>query len=162
MKHPRHSLGVLLWTLIVNVGAYSQDKPNMMADIPVTEADFTKEQLKDYFVVYQNKAVRHVRVVVDRYLSNPTRADDETEKLKNVNKEYLTGKFMVLSQEPDVFGNTNILLVAVDKPDKVFYALVYTGNGYRLELFEFDNRFNQEDMRRIQIRYKKFLNRSEE
>ena len=135
----------------------TSQKPNMMANVPETEATFTEEQLKDYYLVYENKAVRHVRTVVDRYLTNPKKPDDETANLKSIERGYLTGKFNVLSQNPDMFGNTHILLIAVDKPDKVFRAIVYTGNGFRLDLFEVDSDFNIEDMRRIRIRYRKFL-----
>ena len=143
--------------LTATVVSFSQGKPNMMANAPLTEVEFTPDQLKDYYAAYQNKAVKHVRVVIDRYRKNTEKTDDETEKLKAIDLGYLKGRFNVLSQDPDVFGNTNILLVAVDKPDKVFHAMVYTGNGYRLELFDVDDRFNSEDMRRIRIRYRKFL-----
>ena len=143
--------------LLVAICGFGQGKPNMMANVPDTEANFSEADLKDYYLVYENKAVAHVRAVLDRYLKNPSKLDNETENFKGLEKGYLNSRFNVLSQDPDMFGNTHILLVAVDKPDAVFQAIVYTGNGYRLDHFAKDDRFNEEDMRRIRIRYKKFL-----
>ena len=62
-----------------------------------------------------------------------------------------------MSRDPDFLGNTHVMLIFVDKPDKIFVASVYTGNGYRLDRFAVDARFNDEDIRRLKIRYRKFL-----
>ncbi len=128
-----------------------------MANVPATEAAFTKEQLQDYYLVYQNNAVKHIRTVVDRYLKNPKKLDDETEILKKVDKAYLTGQFYVLSRNPGIFGYTNILILAANKPDKVIKAAIYTGGELRLDYFEIDPEYNAEDMRIIKIRYRKFF-----
>jgi hypothetical protein len=137
--------------------AFSQEKPNMMANVPATEATFTNEQLQEYYLVYQNKAVRHIRTVVDRYLKNPKKLDGETEILRKIDKAYLTGKFFVLSRNPGIFGYTNILILAADKPDKVIKAAVYTGGELRLDYFEIDPDYNAEDMRITKIRYRTLL-----
>lgn len=137
--------------------ALFQEKPRMMANVPETEATFTKDQLEDYYRVYENKAVKYIRTVVDRYLKNSKKTDRETEIIAKTDRAYLTGKFNILSQDPDWFGNTHILLISVDKPDKVFKAIVYTGGDLRLDYFQADNNFNSEDMRIIRIRYRKFL-----
>ena len=145
--------------LTLNVSAQSPtvQKPNMMANVPEVEATFTEDELKDYYIVYENKAVKHIRTVIDRYVKNPKKTDDETRHLKAIDKAYLNSKFNVLSRDPDMFGNTHVMLIFVDKPDKVFDAVVYTGGEYRLDEFTVDTRFNDEDMRRVRIRYRKFL-----
>lgn len=149
---------VLSLLVLVTIGsAFGQGKPNVMAKVPEGEVHFTDEQLKDYYLVYENKAVRHVRTIVDRYLKNPKKADGETSILKSIDRAYLNSRFSVLSQDPDMFGNTHILLLAVDKPDKVFKAIVYTGGDLRLDYFRINADFNEEDMRRIRIRYRELL-----
>ena len=132
-------------------------KPNKMANVPEKEAEFTEGQLKDYYIVYENDAVKYVRKVIERYLKNSPKTDNETINLKGVDKAYLKSKFNVLSRDPDMFGNTHIMLIFVDKPDKIFIASVYTGGELRLDRFALDTNFNDEDMRIIRIRYKKFL-----
>ena len=145
--------------LVMKISAQlpTSHEPNMMADVPEAQASFTTEQLKDYYIVYENKAVKHVRTVIDRYLKNPKKIDDETKNLRAIDRTYLKSKFNVLSRDPDFLGNTHILLVFVDKPDRVFLADVYTGGELRLDRFVVDERFNDEDMRRLRIRYRKFL-----
>ncbi len=143
--------------LVLTLTAAGQGKPSRMANVPESEAAFTEEQLADYYLVYENKAVKHIRTVVNQYLQKSRKLDDEVENLKSIDRAYLIGKFNVLSQSPDMFGNTHVLLIAVDKPDKVFKVMIYTGNGFRLDLFEPDSNFNDEDMRRIRIRYRKIL-----
>lgn len=146
-------LFVLAATLVVS----GQGKPNRMANVPETEAAFSEEQLADYYLVYEKKAVKHIRTVVDLYNKKSKKLEDETDQLKTIDKSYLSGRFNVLSQDPDLFGNTHVLLIAIDKPDRVFKAVVYTGNGLRLDMFEPDLNFNAEDMRRIRVRYRRFL-----
>ncbi len=143
--------------LLLSFCSFAQSKPNMMANVPQEEASFSEDDLRDYYLVYQNKAVKHVRAAADRYSRKPGKGDDETLLLTKVDKAYLAGRFNVLSQNPDLFGNTHILLISVDKPDKVFKAIVYTGGDLRLDYFQADSNFNDEDMRIIRIRYRKFL-----
>ncbi len=76
--------------------------------------------------------------------------------MKKIDKQYLKSKFTVLSRNPDMFGNVHIMLVFSDKPDKVFLTTVYKTN-LRLDRFEEDKSFNEEDLKRIKIRYRKFL-----
>jgi len=146
---------ILVWCLVTTT--FGQEKANMMANVPTTEVTFTKEQLQDYYSVYENKGVKHIRTVVDRYLKNPKTLDDETKIVEKIDKVYLTGKFIVLSRNPGLFGYTNILILAADKPDKIFKAAVYMGGVLRLDYFEVDSDYNTEDMRIVKIRYRKFL-----
>ncbi len=156
MKKIHFLITVILLCFLVTT-AFGQEKPNMMANIPATEITFTKEQLRDYYSVYQNKAVKYIRTAVDRYLKNPKTLEDETKIFEKIDKGYLTGKFYVLSRDPGIFGYTNILILAADKPDKVLKAAVYTGGELRLDYFEIDPNYNAEDMRIIKIRYRKFF-----
>ena len=164
MKYLKQSFGIFVLFVAFAISTSAQNeqgsKPNMMANVPEGEAVFTDTEIKDYYLVYENKTVKHVKTVIERYLKNSPKLDDETEHLKDIDKAYLKSKFNVLSRDPDMFGNTHIMLIFVDKPDKVFTASVYTGGPggeFRLDRLEVDKRFNGEDLRRIRIRYKKFL-----
>ncbi len=140
------------------ISGQSNDNPKKEQDskIPEGEAAFTEEQLKDYYIVYENKAVKYLRTVFNRYLRKPKSADEETILLKG-SEIYIKSKFIVLSRDPDVFGNSHITLIFSDKPDKVFIATVYTGGDLRLDRFQQENRFNEEDLRRLRIRYRRFI-----
>ena len=150
-------LNTVILLYFLGTTAFGQEKPNMMANVPATEIAFTKGQLQDYYSVYQNKAVKYIRIVVDRYLKKPKILDDETKILAKIDKTYLTGKFYVLSRNPGLFGDTNLLILAANRPDRVFKVLVYTGGELRLDYFEIDPDYNDEDMRIIKIRYRTFL-----
>lgn len=145
--------------LSISIGAQVLDdsKPVMTANLPEGEAVFTEEELKDYYEVYENEAVKYLRKVFDRYLKNPKSTDSETEHLQPIPKEYFESKFTVLSRNPDMFGNTHLMILFVDKPDKVFVASIYTGGDFRLGRFAEDSRFTKEDIRRLKIRYRRFL-----
>jgi hypothetical protein len=74
-------------------------------------------------------------------------------------KEYFRSKFVVLSRDRNAFGGTLITILFQDRPDKVFVTWVYPeGAKKTLRLRRFDvGDFNDEDIRRIKIRYKKLL-----
>ncbi len=146
----------ILFTVIfaISLGSlvFAQD-----SKIPLGEASFTKEQLADYYKVYKNTDVRYLRKVFNKFIAKPlTKNDEEIDLLKKFDKKYFKSKFIVLSRDPDLFGNNNILMIFLDKPDKIFLASVYK-NDLRLVIFEEDKSFNKEDLRRVKIRYRKFF-----
>jgi hypothetical protein len=129
--------------------------------IPEGEATFTQAELKEYYKVYENEDVKYLRKIFDRYLANAkARDEDESDEfalLKRVDDSYFKSKFTVLSRDRDAFGNTHIMLLFSDKPDAVFNTIIYTGNGDQLRGFEKDKTLSEEDIKRIRVRYRKFI-----
>jgi hypothetical protein len=84
---------------------------------------------------------------------------EEHQALDRWSKEYFRSKFVVLSRDRNTFGGTLITILFQDRPDKVFVAWVYPeGANKKLTLRRFDaGEFNEEDIRRIKIRYKTLL-----
>jgi len=127
--------------------------------VPTGEAQFTPEQLKQYYLVYKNSDVRYLRALFDAYLNNSAGTDGERQQLQKWNKDYFRSKFMVMSRENNMFGGTLITILFQDRPDKVFVAWVYPeGSNKQLKLRRFDvGSFSDEDMKRVRVRYKKLI-----
>ncbi len=127
--------------------------------IPAEEAHFTAEQLEDYYLVYNDSDVRYLRKVFDAFLHGVPGRKEEFELLRRWNKDYYRSKFVVLSRDNNELGGTFITIMFQDRPDKVFVAWVYReGDRRRLTLKGFSpGKFNEEDIRRIRIRYRRFL-----
>jgi hypothetical protein len=128
--------------------------------IPDREAQFTPQQLEQYYLVYTNPDVRYLRTVFDTYLNNSGGTKQERQLLHKWNKDYFRSKFIVLSRENNVFGGTFITILFQDRPDKVFVAWVYSseGSNRKLILRRFDvGDFSDEDVRRMRLRYKKLI-----
>jgi len=135
----------------------AQDKAN--PKIPEGEAQFTKEQLKDYYLVYSNPDVRYLRTLFDGYLKGSAGTEQEHEYLSKWDKAYFRSKFMVMSRDANAFGGTFITILFQDRPDKVFVAWVYPeGSNRKLTLRKLDPAdFSLEDIRRINVRYKALI-----
>lgn len=148
---------ILIFTSCFAVFAQDSSKKSQEPKIPLGEAAFTQEQLEDYYKVYENDDVKYLRKVFNRFLAKPLiKNDEEINVLKKTDRQYFKSKFTVLSRNPDMFGNVHITILFLDKPDKVFLATVYKTN-LRLDRFEEDKGFDEEDLKRIKIRYRKFL-----
>jgi len=127
--------------------------------IPEEEAQFTAAQLEQYYLVYKNSDVRYLRTLFDTYLKSSGGTEDERELLREWEKGYFRSKFIVLSRDGNTFGGTLITILFQDRPDKVFVAWVYPEGDRsqpRLRAFKIGD-FNDEDLRRIRVRYKKFI-----
>ena len=135
----------------------TEEKPT--SRIPNGEAQFSPEQLKDYYRVYENADVRYLRTLFDAYLADSGGTEQERNSLDKWNKEYFRSKFTVLSRENNMFGGTLITILFQDRADKVFVAWVYPeGSNRKLALKGFDvGDFSEEDIRRIKVRYKKLI-----
>jgi hypothetical protein len=142
--------------LLTHVLPAQDSKPSK---IPDGEAQFTPEQLEQYFLVYKNPDVRYLRTLFDSYLNDSGGTEQERQLLHKWNKDYFRSKFMVMSRSNNTFGGTLITLLFQDSPDKVFVAWVYPeGINKTLTLRKFDaGNFSDEDLRRIRIRYKKLI-----
>jgi hypothetical protein len=127
--------------------------------IPAEEAQFTPEQLEQYYLVYKNADVRYLRTLFDAYLEGTGGTAEERESLKKWDMDYYRSKFVVMSRDKNTFGGTLITIMFQDRPDKVFVAWVYEEASQRnLALRRFEIRkFSGEDLRRMRIRYRKLL-----
>jgi hypothetical protein len=115
--------------------------------------------MKDYYLVYKNADVRYLRTVFDAYLRGVRVTEEEAESLSKWDKDYYRSKFVVLSRDNNTFGGTFITIMFQDRPDKVFVAWMYReGSPRRLTLKGLDlGKFTEEDIRRMRIRYRTFL-----
>jgi len=132
---------------------------NKPSKIPDGEAQFTPEQLEQYYLVYKNPDVQYLRTLFDAYLKDAGGTTEERQQLHKWNKDYFRSKFIVMSRENGTFGGTLITILFQDRPDKVFIAWVYPeGSNKQLVLRRFDvGDFSDEDLKRIRIRYKKLI-----
>lgn len=78
--------------------------------VPRGEAQFTPEQLEQYYLVYKNSDVRYLRTLFDTFLSNSGGTEEERQQLQKWNKDYFRSKFMVMSRENNLFGGTLITI----------------------------------------------------
>jgi hypothetical protein len=131
----------------------------MASKILEGEAQFTPEQLEQYYLVYKNPDVRYLRSLFDSYLAGSGGTEQERQIVSKWDKAYFRSKFIVMSRDANTFGGTFLTILFQDRPDKVFVAWVYPeGNKEKLTLRKLDaGDFNQEDIRRINVRYKKLI-----
>jgi hypothetical protein len=162
---PRNLDGSLRWSLffgcaVLLLTQLSPAQDSKPAKIPAGEAHFTSEQLKQqYYSVYKNPDVRHLRIAFDAYLKNSGERNGERQILQKWDKDYFKSKFIVLSRENNTFGGTLITILFQDRPDKIFVAWVYPeGAEKKLTLRAFDvGNFSDEDVRRTRIRYRELI-----
>jgi hypothetical protein len=146
-------LGVLLLTRVCLAQNSETSK------IPDGEAQFTREQLEEYYLVYKNPEVRHLRTLFDSYLHGRGVSEQERQILDKWDKAYFRSKFIVMSLDDNIFGGTFITILFQDRPDKVLVAWVYPeGSNKQLVLRGLkQGDYSEEDIRRIKIRYKKLI-----
>jgi hypothetical protein len=144
------------FVLVLTQAWPAQDKPSK---IPEGEAQFTPEQLEEYYQVYKNADVRYLRIVFNNYLNGSGISQQERQLLDKWDKRYFRSKFIVMSRDDNTFGGTLITILFQDRPDEVFVAWVYPeGISRKLTLRKLDRGdFSEEDIRRINIRYKKLI-----
>lgn len=127
----------------------------------VKEAEFTKEQLEQYYKVYKNPFVKHVRKALNSCLDGDCKGyatlGQETEQYL----EYFKSKFVVLSINKALMGGQDMIIIFQDKPDKVFYAWVYKLAGeededtYELRVFQEYDKLNAKT---VVKQFGKFIN----
>lgn len=142
---------LVLWQLLAG-----QDNKSK---IPEGEAQFTRQQLEEYYLVYKNPDVRYLRTLFGRYLKGSAVLEQERLELNKWGKTYFRSKFIVMSREDNTFGGTLITILFQRRPDKVFVAWVYPeGDAKKLILRKLEpGDFSDEDLRRIRVRYKKLI-----
>ena len=161
----RYALIALILTLFVPFGFGQQEAGSTTSNptksaVPGGEANFTPEQLKQYYLVYTNPDVRYLRTLFDEYLHGEAGREDEFSLLKGWNSNYYRSKFVVLSRDRNPFGGTFITIMFQDRPDKIFVAWVYAeGSTGKLTLRKFDSspKFTEQDIKQVGVRYRKLL-----
>jgi hypothetical protein len=110
-------------------------------------------------LVYKNPDVRYLRTLFDSYMHGSTGRENEFNLLRKWSSDYYRSRFVVLSRDKNTFGGTLITFIAQDRRDKVFVAWVYPeGSMQALKLRALNlGKFNEEDIKRIGIRYRQLL-----
>lgn len=157
--YPRSRMMILALIVLLTVCSTNlfarQDKTST---IPAEEATFTPEQLKEYYIVYKNPDVKYLRSIFNAYLSGSSHGSEDFEPLGKWSKDYYRSKFIVLSRDESVFNVTFITIMFQDHPDKIFIAAVYKRAKAEYLLRGLDvGKFSDEDIKKIQVRYRKFL-----
>jgi len=151
---------LLAHPILAQQSSNSAAPPNQSSKIPEGEAHFTDEQLKNYYLVYKNADVQYLRTLFDAYLQGKATNAEESKWLDKWNKDYYKSKLVVLSRNRNTFGGTLITIIFQDRPDKVFGAWVYPEGADRaltLRRVAPNPELNDEDVKRIKIRYKALL-----
>ena len=132
---------------------------NASSKILEGEAQFTHEQLEQYYVVYKNSDACYLRSLFDGYLNSSGGTEQQCQALSKWDKAYFRSKFIVMSRDVNTFGGTLITILFQDRPDKVFVAWVYAdGSDKKLALRKLEaGNFSEQDIRRINVRYKKLI-----
>jgi len=98
------------------------------------ELTLSGDELKQYYAVYKDPFVLHIRKVMDGYLAGKEMPDLTIDKndldgapsgLAAFDKEYYQSKFAVLAIDDALYGGKDVLIIFQDKPDKIFTAWVY-------------------------------------
>lgn len=141
----------------------------------VESLQLTDEELRQYYSVYKDTFVKHVRYALNNYLVGSIdgvsssaikaeKSDDGTVSgLDSFSKSYYESKFIVFAINDGVMGGKVINIVFQDKPDKLFNAWVYqtTDGRYELRGFWQNMSFDVNEMKKIQKQHKTYLNDSE-
>ncbi len=153
----RNALFLFLFVFPLTRVCLAQD--NKTSKIPDGEAQFTHKQLEEYYLVYKNPDVKYLRTLFDSYLHRSGGSAQERQMLDKWDKAYFRSKFVVMSRDDNTFGGTFITILFQDRPDKVFVTWVYPeGENKRLTLRGLEaGDYSEEDIRRINIRYKKLI-----
>jgi len=132
--------------------------------------EFTEAQLQEYYKVYDDPYVKHIRFIFNEYLSRKGEDFDEY-GLYNIGstalqgdlekyEEYLDGKFVVLMLDDSPFGGAIMQIIFQDKPDKVFRVWVYPladEIGYDLRSFKENEEFVEDGIKYTRERFKVML-----
>ncbi|OGD63069.1 hypothetical protein A3A71_03715 [Candidatus Berkelbacteria bacterium RIFCSPLOWO2_01_FULL_50_28] len=175
--------GVLVLLLAVGYILYSPNQASEQntsvssAEETFTELDFSAEQLKDYYIVYENPFVIAIRTSLNNYLDgnidtgfgdtttaidSSTGDDGTVYGLDSFDKEYYQSKFIVFARNEYNWGGELINIVFVDKPDKLFTAWMYKGaSGYEMRGFSQNTTFGAPEMKKFNQQYAKFFRDTE-
>ncbi|MBI2252207.1 MAG: hypothetical protein HYU63_05650 [Armatimonadetes bacterium] len=138
----------------------------------IKELKFSKEDLERCYEAYKNPYVLHLRKALNGYIKGTNEGIAspqitlESDKLgvdvyglDSFNKDYYKSKFIIYQINNHPAGGMSILIIFIDKPDKLFGAWVYkVANGdYDLRQFWQVANFTKEVMLKVCKLYKIFL-----
>ncbi len=118
----RFRMAFLLCCVVLVLTRVLPAQDNASSKILDGEAQFTHEQLEQYYVVYKNSDACYLRSLFDGYLNSSGGTEQERQVLSKWDKAYLPSKFIVMSGDVSTFGGTLITILFQDRPDKVFVA----------------------------------------
>ena len=134
--------------------------------------DPNQNDLEQYYKVYDNPFVKHIRVALDGYLEGTNKGVDDPETaittsevngakagLASFDKSYYRSKFIVYSINDNIAGGKEINIIFQDKPDKIFWVWIYqiANSKYDLRGFAENNKFSSEEIDRIVLEYKTLI-----
>jgi hypothetical protein len=133
------------------------------------ELDLTEDQLQQYYAVYKEPSVLHIRKALNAYLkgninSRLISSAAVGKDIKNrsgldcFSKKYYKSKFIVLSIENSIWGGVNVHIMFQDKSDKQFVAWVYklAEGDYELRGF-WEHQMDQESLKKHNRMFRKYL-----
>lgn len=128
--------------------------------------DLGEEALADYYSVYRDPLVLHLRVAFDSWLEGePAGVNADSTLRANLDKyiEFLDDHFVVLTMEEGIMGGYVFQLISQESPDRVFEAWVYemAGGGIELRGFGESAEFTRENAEGIAEMYGEFMNDTE-
>lgn len=141
-----------------------------------TIMDAPKNQIEEYYQVYQNPAVIFLRKALNAYLADdstgvnismaavqPDTREGIITGLSSFSKDYYKSKFVVVTIENSISGGKDIQILFQEKPDRIFYAWVYqlADGNYELRGFnskeDFDKEESKEAFKKVIEYYKPLL-----
>lgn len=172
-------VGIGIWTFSSKEKAHEAEEEILsgehslqVEEQPSVSSELSPEGLEDYYRVYENPYVLHIRKALNGYLDGTNVGLDDPELviesqeiagatagLSSFDKSYYESKFIVYTISDSIAGGKQVNIIFQDKPDKVFAAWVYQlGDGtYDLRAFWENINFTEEDIASIQDSYKTFL-----
>ena len=118
----QHYLGaaIVLCSVVLVLTRVLSAQDNTTSKIPEGEAQFTPEQLEQYYLVYKNPDVRYLRSLFDSYLAGSGGTEQERQIVSKWDKAYFRSKFIVLSRDANTFGGTHFA-----EPRQIYVELRY-------------------------------------
>lgn len=177
---------IIIGLLILVVGALfyfwpktkekvADNKVSVDTSEKIVPIEFSDEQLKGYYAVYENPYVLHIRKAFDSYLAGKNigideatiesgKFDDGTLRgLDAFDKGYYKSKFIVFAiNDNNVGGGKIVNIIAKDLPDKLFNVWIYpvgdSEENLEMRGFYQNQNFDQKEMDKINIQYKTYFN----
>ncbi len=143
------------------------DKENLVFSPPKS-----KEELEQYYRVYQNPYVIYLRKALNAYLANDSsqacifegavkeiRKEGIITGLDAFSKDYYKSKFIVATINDDKENGKDIQIIFQDKPDRIFFAWVGNNPSGEICLLGFNSkeRFDEKAMKETIDYYKTYL-----
>lgn len=174
-------ISVVLLSIVVGLFLISENKgeqtlnnktESYSSPEQIEELELTTGQRAEYYRVYENPFVLHVRKALNGYLdgTNEGMATPEfTIKARKVgetltgldsfDKEYYRSKFIVYTMVDNIAGGKLIHIIFQDRPDKMFAAWVYqlVDDTYDFRDFWQSTQFDEEKMAEVRKIFKQYL-----